>query len=124
MGLWQDMNGWIVPKLSPLHDEEQSTERALEFRLSGTFFALHMIIMRYPVARVSPHVMLLLLCGSCPPDYEYLRSADSSSASILGPWFEFMKHGGTLASVDQPTKVSLGHLLAEYLGEPASTAKL
>jgi hypothetical protein len=118
MGLWQDLNGWLVPKLSPLADEEQSLERLLEFRLAGTFLALYMIIMRSPVAKVSPHILLLLLCGCCPPDSGYLASVDASAASILTPWFLLMDQRGSLASLDQSTANAVRHLLAEYLGEP------
>jgi hypothetical protein len=31
MGLWQDIGGWLAPKLSPLEDGEQSAERLREF---------------------------------------------------------------------------------------------
>jgi hypothetical protein len=118
MGLWQDLNGWLVPKLSPLADEEQSLERLLEFRLAGTFLALYMIIMRSPIAKVLPHVLLLLLCGCCPPESGYLASVDANAASILAPWFVLMDQQGSLASMDQSTANAVRHLLAEYLGEP------
>jgi hypothetical protein len=118
MGLWQEQNGWLVPKLSPLQDEEQSPERLLEFRLAGTFFALYMMIMHHPVTKISPHVLLLLLSGSCPPNSRYLRAVDPNSASILAPWFAFMEHNEDSATViDEPTKTQVRHLLADYLGE-------
>jgi hypothetical protein len=120
MGLWQDTNGWLVPKLSPLQNKQQSMERSLEFRLAGAFFALYMITMTHLVPKVSPHVMLLLLCGSCPPDLKYLRSSDPGAATTLAPWFSLLDNGGSPALLDTPTIASVRHLLAEYLGKPVS----
>jgi hypothetical protein len=113
--LWQDMNGFLVPKLSPLQDADQSSERVLEFRLAGTFFALYTMIMRSPITKVSPHVLLLLLCRACPPDAKYLRSADPNSASILAPWFAFTDEESP--STETSTRAAVRHLLAEYLGD-------
>jgi hypothetical protein len=60
--LWKDLNSFLVPKLSPLQDADQSHEWILEFRLAGTFFALYTMVMRSPIPKVSPHVLLLLFC--------------------------------------------------------------
>jgi hypothetical protein len=117
MGLWQDVNGWLIPKLSPLEDGQASAERVLEFRLAGTFLALHLLVLRYPVARISPHILLYLLCGSCPPNHEYLRNVDPNAASILAPWFEFLKTHHSSTSLDRSMGAGVRHLLAEYLGE-------
>jgi hypothetical protein len=115
MGLWQKMNGWLIPKLSPVQDGQQSSERIREFRLAGVMFALHILILRYPVAKISPHIILILLSGSCPPDLDYLRSVDSSAADTLAPWFEYINNESTTTNTVSP---GVRHLLAEYLGEP------
>jgi hypothetical protein len=119
MGLWQENNGWLVPRLSPMEDGPQSPERILEFRLAGALFALHTIVLRLPVAKVSPHVFLSLLCGHCPPNYDYLQIIDPSAASIMAPWFEYVdkKDPQQSDNVHVPAS-SVRHLLAEYLGEP------
>jgi hypothetical protein len=117
IGLWQEVNGWLVPKLSPAQDGPQSSERLLEFRLAGMLFALHIMILRYPVPKISPHIILHLLSGSCPPDLVYLRQVDPSAANILAPWFEYINNE---TSANNPVPPSVRHLLAEYLNEPVS----
>jgi hypothetical protein len=124
MGLWQEMNGWLVPKLSPLPDAQQSLERLFEFRLAGTFIALHTIVLKHPISKVSPHVNLLLFCGSCPPDQAYISAADSSAASILSPWFAFMQSLGSTTTREPSSTADIRHLLAEYLGEPVCSPNL
>jgi hypothetical protein len=113
MGLWQDIRGWLVPKYSPKQGGRQSPERILEFRLAGAFIALHLMIVRLPVARISPHIMMLLLCGTCPPDQQYLHAVESNAASILAPCFELMNRGS-----DDVDTSEVAHLLEQYLGQP------
>jgi hypothetical protein len=122
-GLWQENNGWLVPKLSPMEDGPQSPERILEFHLAGALLALHTIVLRLPIAKVSPHVVLSLFCGHCPPNHDYLQIIDPSAASILAPWFEFVekKTGQASGNMHVPAS-SVRHLLAEYLGEPVCSA--
>jgi hypothetical protein len=108
----------MTPKLSPLQDCEQSAERLREFQLAGTFLALYIMVLRHPVAGISPHVMFCLLCGSCPPDLEYLHAVDPNAASILTPWFDFIESARSTQSAVQPITPAIRHLLAEYLAEP------
>jgi hypothetical protein len=117
-GLWHEVNGWLVPKLSPVQDGQHSPGRLLEFRLAGTFLALHLMILNYPVDKISPHVLLYLLSGSCPPDYQYLQEIDPNAASILEPWFQFQNQGSPSDGTDMTMGPGVRHLLAEYLGEP------
>jgi hypothetical protein len=65
--IWLERHGWLVPNLSPSDEGPHSPERLNEFRLAGAFAALYFLVMRQPMPRISPHVTLLLLCGSCPP---------------------------------------------------------
>jgi hypothetical protein len=102
-----------------MEDGQQSPERVLEFRLAGAFFALHTIVLKLPVAKVSPHVVLSLLCGHCPPNYDYLQIIDPSAASIIAPWFGFVeKKSHRVSDNNHVPASSVRHLLAEYLGEP------
>jgi hypothetical protein len=121
MGLWQKTDsGQLIPRLSPMQDEEQSPDRLLEFCLAGTFIALHTLIMRYPVTCFSPHVLLLLFCKSCPPDFDYLRASDPNAATILSPWFAYVNNTNSSKPVSAST---VRHILAEYLSEPVSDVR-
>jgi hypothetical protein len=75
------------------------------------------MVLRHPVAKISPHVMLYLLCGSCPPDLEYLQAVDPNAASILAPWFDFIQSVRGSPPPRHPVAPEIRHLLAEYLGE-------
>jgi hypothetical protein len=119
-GLWQQSHGWFVPNLSPSEEGPHSTERLTEFRLAGTFFALFLLIMQHPVKKLSPHILLLLLCDACPPDYKYILAVDPESASVLAPFFDFVAEQGT-PGFDRVVGTfragDVPHLLAEYLGD-------
>jgi hypothetical protein len=118
LGVWQERNGWLVPNLSPSDEGPYSTLRLNEYRIAGTFAAIFFLVMKHPIPRLSPHIVMIMMCGSCPPSYEYLKSADPDAAKVLAPWFDFIKQGshnyafsGTFRAGD------LHHLLAEYLDE-------
>jgi hypothetical protein len=122
MGIWQKRNGWLIPKLSPSDDGPYSEERLNEFRLAGTFTAIFLLVMRQPPPMLSPHITMFLLCGSCPPDYEYLQMCEPEAAKVLAPWFDFVRSGinDASSSIFTPGTFRQGdvhHLLAEYLDE-------
>jgi hypothetical protein len=118
LGIWQERHGWLVPNLSPLDEGPYSAVRLNEYRLAGAFAAIFFLVMKHPVPRLSPHIIMILMCGSCPPSYKYLKSADTDAAKVLAPWFDFVEHGsqscaftGTFCAGD------VHHLLAKYLDE-------
>jgi hypothetical protein len=60
-----------------------------------------------------------MMCGLCPPDYEYLKIAHPEAATVLAPWFQFI---GQDSPSQQPFSGTfragdIHHLLAEYLDE-------
>jgi hypothetical protein len=117
MGIWEDRNGALIPKLSPSDEGPYSVERLSEYRLVGTFSALYLLIMRHPMPRLSPHILVVLLSGSCPPSYDYLKSSDPDAAKVLAPWFNFISQGTTEDSTKFGT-FRLGdihHLCSDYL---------
>jgi hypothetical protein len=122
MGLWHVVNGWLIPKLPSLQRQEAPhPQHLLEFRLAGAFFALYMIVVGHPIGKISPHILVLLLCGSCPPDQEYMRAVDRHAASILDPWFEYVEHiknGST--GIDRLMPSEVRDLLVRYLKVPVS----
>jgi hypothetical protein len=116
--IWLERHGWLVPNLSPSDEGPHSPERLDEFRVAGAFAALYFLIMRQPMPRISPHITLLLLCGSCPPEYSFLKSVDPRAASVLAPWFEFVREGSVNQAFTGAYRPGdIHHLLAEYLDE-------
>jgi hypothetical protein len=116
--IWQDQHGWLVPNLSPSDEGPYSSQRLNEFRLAGAFAAIYLLVMRQPVPKLSSHISLFLLCGSCAPDYDYLKTIHPEGAEALAPWFDYIAQGlsnqpfsGTFRSGD------VHHLLAQYLDE-------
>jgi hypothetical protein len=80
--IWQTQDDrLLIPNLSPSDKGPYSSERLSEFRLAGTFAAIYLLVMRQPVPKLSPHVLLFLLSGSSAPDYGYLKSIHPEAAN-------------------------------------------